>query len=433
MNKKLNVLVIAESANPDWTSVPLLGWSHAMALSRICNVHLVTQIRNREAILRAGLKEGQDFSVVDTEFIDKPFYKLGILLRGGDKLAWTITTALQSITYPFFERLCWKKFKPQLSEGKFDLVHRITPLSPTAPSYLAKKLHKLNIPYVVGPLNGGVSWPSHFSDVRRKEREWLSKVRFLYRLLPGYKALRKYSSAIIVASRATEKQMPDYCKDKIFYIPENAIDPERFPIAPIENKISDKPIKACFVGRLVPYKGVDMAISAISKFAQRGQITFDIYGDGPEKENLLLLIKRLGLTKSVRLSGFVDNKDLHEFMSSCQLFIFPSVREFGGGAVLEAMALGLVPVIVDYAGPSELVSSREGFKVAIKEKSQVISEIEALIEDIVNNPMQLQSKRKAAIEKVSELYTWDKKAKQVLSIYQWVISKNIKKPKSVFD
>src|SRR3954467_12478224 len=131
------VLILAEMANPQWVSVPLVGWSHARALMDLCDAHLVTQIRNRKGILEASdLVEGRDFTAIDSEAAARAMHNLSQLVRGKSGVNWTAATMFQTFAYPYFEQLVWRKFGARIRGGEFDIVHRITPLSPATPSFI---------------------------------------------------------------------------------------------------------------------------------------------------------------------------------------------------------------------------------------------------------------------------------------------------------
>ena len=99
------------------------------------------------------------------------------------------------------------------------------------------------------------------------------------------------------------------------------------------------------------------------------------------------------------------------------LLTFPSIREFGGGVVLEAMALGVVPMIVDYAGPGELVTPETGFKVAMSSRSEIVEGFRNALDEVLGNPEALPEMGRAARQRALGQFTWPAKAKQISRIY----------------
>jgi glycosyltransferase involved in cell wall biosynthesis len=392
----------------------------------VARTHLVTQVRNREALLRAGLVEGSDFTAIDSEAVARPVHRLATLLRGGTAKGWTTNTALATLSYYYFEALLWRRFRADLAAGRFDLVHRLTPLTPTTPSRLARRCARTGVPFVLGPLNGGVPWPPGFGDVRRAEREWLAPVRAAYKLLPGHRSMLSHAAAIVVGSLDTWKQLPPRVHARCVYVPENGIDESRFP-APLREPVS-RPLRLAFVGRLVPYKGADIALLAAAPLLRENLATFEVVGDGPQRGELERIAAQEGVGAAVTFRGWVEHAQLHRHLARADVLVFPSVREFGGGVVLEAMALGVVPVVVRYGGPAELVTHDTGFLVELGSRDALLDRVASLLRRLVAHPEEVAIRSAPARRRVLEEFTWSAKATRMRAVYDWVLGRRERPP-----
>ena len=411
------VLVIAELANPDWVSVPLVGWSHWRALSRLVDGHLVTHARNRENILKAG-EPAARITTIDTSQLDRMMWRLAHMLGSGSGGGQTTITALGTLPYYYFEHCLWRELGARIRAHEWDIVHRLTPLTPAAPSLIAAKCAEHGVPFVIGPLNGGLPWPKGFRHVLLQEREWLSYLREAYKLLPGYQQTRRFASAIIVGSSVARMQITRRYRHKTVYIPENAIDPARFQnqnLAPVT-----LPLKVVFVGRFAPLKGIDMLIESAAPLVRAGLVNLELIGDGQLAGPLREMAIKENLPDTI-FAGWVDHGKLQDRLAAADILALPSIREFGGGVVLEGMALGLVPIVMNYGGPGELVSADTGFRIPMGSRAEIISAFRATLEGLAAAPSSIRAIGARARDRVLRLFTWDAKAAQVFEVYRWVL------------
>jgi len=416
--RKHKVLLLAEIANPDMVSVPLIGWCIAQALAQQADVHLVTHIRNRDAITALGWQEGRDFTVIDTEAVVRRIFRVARFLGASDNRGWTIYQALAPIGCYAFERAVWKRFGSVIKAGEYDIVHRLTPMSPTTPSWLAARVARTGVPMVVGPWNGGLPWPPGFADRMMREREGLSRMRGVYKWLPFYAATRRHAAAILAGSFHTLSELPDETLERSFHLPENGIDPSRFALR--RTRRAGAPLRGAFIGRLVPYKCADVLIEAAAPMLRDGTLHLDIIGDGPERERIVALVKALGVESAVTLHGHVKHREVQSLLVDCDFLACPSIREFGGGVVLEAMALGVAPIVADYGGPVELMDHHTGIHVPFTGPEDLMTGFRSALEAALDDPARLDRLGDAAVERVAQLFTWERKARQIIRLYDWV-------------
>ena len=417
----MRVLVLAEACNPDWTSVPLVGYNVVRALAERddLRITLATHPRNRASLERDPLAEMVEIIYPDNEYVAARIYRLAQLFRGGSGKGWTTNTAFEGISYLFFEKELHKLVRNRLDAGEFDLIHRVTPVTPTVGSPLACWT---TVPMILGPLNGGLPWPPEYPQLRSQENEFLVPLRKLYKVMPYYRATYRNLRACIAGSQHTASEIPPSLRGRRYLLPENGVNPATFTLAEGWTPPSGK-FRFVTVGRLVPYKGLWLTLAAMRDSELLKSCELIVIGDGPDRGKLELMIRDFGLENSVRMLGHLDQKTLSAQMRSSQCFVFPSLREFGGGVVLEAMACGLPSIIVDYGGPRDLIDDNSGILLPMQPEAPMVDSLRAAMESVVGDPELCKKLAGNALSRIREEFTWAKKAEKLVAIYRGELRK----------
>lgn len=117
------------------------------------------------------------------------------------------------------------------------------------------------------------------------------------------------------------------------------------------------------VGRLSFEKGVDIALRVMQNvLLSEPDANLWIIGDGKEKENLITLTLNLGINKSVKFFGFVN--DVENLLKQCSILIMTSRWEGFGLVLLEAMKLKMPCLAFDHIAANEIIIDNEtGFLI----------------------------------------------------------------------
>ncbi|HDY7456570.1 TPA: glycosyltransferase [Vibrio vulnificus] len=112
------------------------------------------------------------------------------------------------------------------------------------------------------------------------------------------------------------------------------------------------------VGRLELVKDYPTILKALRVVKEKnGCFHLSIVGDGTERKNLELLVRKLGLSDDVSFLGI--RKDLPEILNNSDLFIMTSKYEGFGLVIAEAMACGLPVITTDNGGATEIINDNE--------------------------------------------------------------------------
>ncbi len=235
--------------------------------------------------------------------------------------------------------------------------------------------------------------------------------------LPGWYALRR-AKAIVVPSRAhiaLSTELKGF-EEKVQVIP-FGIDEARWEVVPPPPP-GNAP-RALFIGRLLPWKGVDFLLRALERVPD---LRLDVVGDGPERNRLQTLSRALAVADRVKWWGEYPDEDLPRRMADADFLVLPSVTvdEMFGMVLLEAMAAGR-PIITT-AVPSGVREVNfpgvTGLEVPIRDVESLARAMRTLVE----NPSMREAFGAAGRARVRERFTLNAMTDAHLALYQQVRS-----------
>ncbi|HVP31970.1 MAG TPA: glycosyltransferase [Myxococcota bacterium] len=170
-------------------------------------------------------------------------------------------------------------------------------------------------------------------------------------------ALKRCSARAVIA---VSPEVAEWLRPRVgarrVHVAANGIDPPAG--AARAARWRERPLRVGVVSRLVPVKGLELAIDAV---AAMPDLELEIVGEGPLREALEARARAHGAAGRIRFVGF--EPDPPPRMATWRALLVTSLHEGHPIGVLEAMAVGTPVVSTELRGIAEMLDGRAGWLI----------------------------------------------------------------------
>lgn len=305
--------------------------------------------------------------------------------------------------------------------GAIDVVFEPAPITPKGISFM----YGVGVPVVIGPLCGGMNFPAAFAGMDSLvTRSFMMIGRELSqlanRLVPG----KLKAAALLVANSQTEKALPRGYRGKVIRLFESGVDLELWKPTRLVPTDRGSTVRFVFSGRFVDWKGVQFLVPAFAKaVAEERSCRLDLIGGGELEDEIREVIERHHLQEYVELHGWMSRAEAARIIRETDVFVMPSLRECGGTAILEAMALGKPVIAIKWGGPADYVNANCGVLVDPDSREGFIDGLAKAIVQLARAPELRRKLGEGGKVRVrSDNLDWNSKVDRVLSILTDVVT-----------
>lgn len=126
------------------------------------------------------------------------------------------------------------------------------------------------------------------------------------------------------------------------------------------------------------------AVPLVIKQARK-KVKFVIVGQGSQKYRLMKTVRDLKVEEYVEFKGELTRKDLMDCYKNSDIYISSSLSDSTSVSLLEAMALGLVPIVTDIPGNREWIENKKnGFLFPVSDPHALTKQIAYAINEFTD-------------------------------------------------
>ena len=412
----LRVLLVAENISlrqSGETSIPYYYFDRL--LRRKIEVHAICHARVRDELRRELSAECfERITFIEDSSLQRAVFALGKLFH------YRIEDLVFGQIIQLLTQLRMRGLAKQLVQAHgITLVFQPVPISPRSPSFM----FGLGAPVVIGPMCGGLELPAAFAAMDGRMVAWSigrsrALANLMHRLVPG----KCQAAALIVGNRRTAAALPHGTRGRVYEVVESGVDLERWAPKPYPVVQAGAKVRFVFCGRLVDWKGASLLVEAFVPLAKSGRAVLDLIGDGELRAELERQIAAAGIGEAVRVHGRLPLARCIELMTAADVYAMPSLRECGGLALLEAMAIGLPIVATNWMGPAEYLTPACAILVDPVSKDAMVAGFTEAMSRLADSPPLRQALGQAARTRVfGGHFGWESKVPRVVEIMSEVL------------
>jgi glycosyltransferase involved in cell wall biosynthesis len=180
-------------------------------------------------------------------------------------------------------------------------------------------------------------------------------------------------------------------------------------------RYSENDFVLLWLGIFMPHRRLEDGINALGRLAARG-INVKLLLAGSDRSypayvaSLKALAHNLGVQDNVTFADKVAEKEIRDFYSACDAFLFPNDQQTWGLAVLEAMACGCPALVSRGSGVHEVLSDQDN---ALLFSPRNPEELARKIEVLVSQPDLRREIARKGMKLARDTYNWDRFAHDV--------------------